>query len=310
MGIDGGDVKKSGSNKIPVSCLAEMIQKIEEKYTGRLKDSLRRPLPERESIALWWLGQAGFAVKYNNTMLFIDPYLSDALAKKYQGQEFPHIRLMASPILAEEVTKLDFLLCTHRHTDHTDPEALPIIAQQNRECVFVAPRAEKEWVTQLIGDARRGCFLNAGECVNLAPGIGLEAIPSAHEELQVNNRGEHAFLGYILKIGTITLYHSGDCTPYPGLEDTLATHAVDLALLPVNGRDEYRKSRKIPGNFTLDEVVNLGKYANIPFLLGHHFGMFDFNTINREQAACELSRLRGDKQYSLVESGVKYVFSP
>ncbi|MDY0093553.1 MAG: MBL fold metallo-hydrolase, partial [Candidatus Vecturithrix sp.] len=143
-----------------------------------------------------------------------------------------------------------------------------------------------------------------------APGIGLEAIPSAHEELQVNNRGEHAFLGYILKIGTITLYHSGDCTPYPGLEDTLATHAVDLALLPVNGRDEYRKSRKIPGNFTLDEVVNLGKYANIPFLLGHHFGMFDFNTINREQAACELSRLRGDKQYSLVESGVKYVFSP
>ncbi len=113
-----------------------MIQKIEEKYTGRLKDSLRQPLPERGSIALWWLGQAGFAVKSNNTMLFIDPYLSDALAKKYQGQEFPHIRLMASPILAEEVTKLDFLLCTHRHTDHTDPEALPIIAQQNNACLL------------------------------------------------------------------------------------------------------------------------------------------------------------------------------
>lgn len=286
-----------------------MIQKTEEKYTGHLKDSLRQPLPDHESVALWWLGQAGFAVKYGDILLFIDPYLSDLLAKKYQGREFPHIRMMAAPILPEEVADLDFLLCSHKHSDHTDPETLPIVAQNNQKCVFIAPRAEAEWVTQLVGNARRVCSLNAGERVELAPEITLEAIPAAHEELQVNTQGEHAFLGYILKLGDITLYHSGDCTPYPGLEDTLAAHVIDLALLPVNGRDEYRRSRGILGNFTLTEAVNLCQHANIPFLLGHHFGMFEFNTINREQAEYELRQLRGDKQYCLVENGIKYLFS-
>lgn len=286
-----------------------MLRKTKETYTGRLHESLRQPLPHHECVALWWLGQAGFAVKYGDTLLFIDPYLSDALAKKYQGQEFPHLRMMASPILPEEVTDLDFLLCTHKHSDHTDPETLPIVAQNNQECVFVAPRAEAAWVAQLAGSARRVRSINAGERIELAPRITLEAIPSAHEELQVNARGEHAFLGYILKLGNITLYHSGDCTPYPGLEDTVAAHAIDLALLPVNGRDEYRRSRGILGNFTLAEVVNLCKHANIPFLLGHHFGMFEFNTINREHAEHDLQQLRGDKQYGLVENGVKYLFS-
>ena len=30
-----------------------------------------------------------------------------------------------------------------------------------------------------------------------------------------------------------------------------------IALLPVNGRDDDRKSGKIPGNFTVDEAVDL-----------------------------------------------------
>ncbi|GAK57455.1 Zn-dependent hydrolases of the beta-lactamase fold-like protein [Candidatus Vecturithrix granuli] len=286
-----------------------MIQKIEEKYASHLKESLCQPLPDWKSIALWWLGQAGFAVKYGDILVFIDPYLSDLLAKKYQGREFPHIRMMNAPILPEEVTNLDFLLCSHKHSDHTDPETLPIVAQNNPKCVFIAPRAEAEWVAQLVGSVRRVRSLNAGERIELAPEITLEAIPAAHEELQVNARGEHAFLGYILKLGEITLYHSGDCTPYPGLEDILAAYTIDLALLPVNGRDEYRRSRGILGNFTLTEAVNLCQHANIPFLLGHHFGMFEFNTINREQAEHDLQQLRGDRQYCLVENGVKYLFS-
>ena len=38
----------------------------------------------KDSVEFIWLGQAGFAFRYNNTTLIIDPYLSDYLSKKYK----------------------------------------------------------------------------------------------------------------------------------------------------------------------------------------------------------------------------------
>ena len=52
-----------------------MITITEEKYGDSLKKSLLQPLANTESVALWWLGQAGFALKYDSTLMLIDPYL-------------------------------------------------------------------------------------------------------------------------------------------------------------------------------------------------------------------------------------------
>ncbi len=47
-----------------------------------------------DGVALWWLGQAGFLLRYKNTTIIIDAYLSDALALKYKGQDYPHQRMI------------------------------------------------------------------------------------------------------------------------------------------------------------------------------------------------------------------------
>jgi len=279
-------------------------------YTGSLRQPLSQPLPGAQDVALYWLGQAGFAVKYQERLTFIDPYLSDFLAKKYAGKLFPHTRMTAAPILPTEVRNLDLLLCTHGHSDHLDPETVPVLASHNSNCTVIVPEAAKERWGKLDLPPHQVHPINAGQQFSPSAGICVEAVPAAHEDLQVNAQGEHLFLGYILKLGDITLYHSGDCVPYPGLAEALDTHAIDLALLPVNGRDEYRQSHGVPGNFTLTEAVDLCMQANIPYLLGHHFGMFDFNTITIEHAQAELQSLRENKLYSLVEAGTCYLLSP
>jgi L-ascorbate metabolism protein UlaG (beta-lactamase superfamily) len=278
-------------------------------YTESLQQALTRPLPGTQDVALYWLGQAGFAIRYQDFLIFIDPYLSDFLAKKYTGKFFPHTRMMPPPVSPTGVRNLDLLLCTHGHSDHLDPETVPVLAQNNRECVVVVPKlAEDRW-GKLEIPPQQVHGIDAGEQLSLENGISLEAIPAAHETLQTNERGEHLFLGYILKLGGLSLYHSGDCVPYPGLVENLAAHSVDLALLPVNGRDEYRQSHGVPGNFTLAEAVDLGKQAQIPYLLGHHFGMFEFNTIDAKQAGRELQHIREHRQYALVKDGVQYILS-
>lgn len=236
---------------------------------------------KENELAFRWLGQAGVEIFYKNFHLLIDPYLSDHLAKKYAGREFPHIRMMPSPIDAAEINDLDFILCTHRHSDHMDPETIGALLYNNPDCMLVAPRGETEHVlNNITDDAARVIFVNADECFGLTSGIVLDVIPSSHEELKTDKDGNHYYLGYILKFGDAKIYHSGDCVPYAGLAQVLKRKKIDMAMLPVNGRDEYRRSKGVPGNFSFEESIQLCKDTEVPIMICHHFGMFDFNTID------------------------------
>ncbi len=285
-----------------------MIALTEYPEHEKLSQALSRPVPAGE-VHAWWLGQAGFAFKCADTFLLLDPYLSDFLAKKYKGKEFTHLRMMDSPLAPEEIENVKYVLCTHKHSDHMDPETVLPVAHNNPDCVFVIPRAELNWSKELGLREVQLHGMNAGETFSPVEGLTIAAIPAAHEEIKINGQGEHHFLGYIVNLGDVTFYHSGDCLPYAGLEAKLSTHAIDVALLPVNGRDEFRASRNVPGNFTLDEAVELCRHLDIPFILGHHFGMFDFNTVDPTEVEPHFQDIRGTLQGGLVKAWTHYVFS-
>jgi L-ascorbate metabolism protein UlaG (beta-lactamase superfamily) len=234
--------------------------------------------PPAGSVGLAWLGQAGFAIRSEGLRCLIDPYLSDFLADKYRGTEFPHLRLMAPPVGPGDLRGVDWVFCTHRHSDHMDPGSLPELARNNPQCRFVVPRAERESALRAGIPAERMVAVNAGESLPLAEHITVSVIAAAHETLKVNERGEHHFLGFVFKTPRWVLYHSGDCVPYDGLVEELVRHRIDLALLPVNGRDAYRTTRDVPGNLTFGEARDLCVGAHVPCFIPHHFGMFDFNT--------------------------------
>jgi L-ascorbate metabolism protein UlaG (beta-lactamase superfamily) len=229
-----------------------------------------------------WLGQAGFALSSDGCLVLIDPYLSDHLAVKYKGTDKPHVRLMPPPVRADEIPGVTVVLCTHRHGDHMDPVALPVLAKHNPACRFIVPKADVEQA-EALGLVVTG--MNADETVTM-DGVTITAIAAAHEELKVNARGEHHWLGYIVRMGGKTIYHSGDCVPYEGLPERLATERIDVALLPVNGR-----GKGVPGNFTFEEAVALCRAARIPALVAHHFGMFAFNTVDEAELERKLAGL-------------------
>jgi len=267
-------------------------------------------LPD-EAVGLAWLGQAGFALRHAGRRWLIDPYLSDHLAGKYAGTEFPHERMMPPPVTAEELHDLDLVLCSHRHGDHLDAGALPTLAEKNPRCRFVVPRAEVASAIQIGLTEARLVPANAGDTIRVSESLVIQVISSAHETLKVNERGEHHFLGFILKLGASTLYHSGDCVVYAGLAERLRKWTIDLALLPVNGRSDRLTSRGILGNMTFDEAQVLCVAAGIGAWVPHHFGMFAFNTADpaelQSRAAQPRSGLRcllpSVEHYLLLDSG-------
>lgn len=243
---------------------------------------LQQPANTEDALRFRWLGQAGFVFLYKDFRLMIDPYLSDSLARKYAGKEFPHVRMMPPPIRPEDVKNLDLLLCSHGHTDHMDPETVSGVMHTSPECRIVFPAAETDKIRAIGPDPDRIIPADEGDCIEAAEGISISVIASAHEQIKTNEAGQHHFLGYIIRLGGYVVYHAGDCVPYAGLEDKLRGKNIDLAMMPVNGRDEYRTSRNIIGNFTFDEAFDSCRRLNIDLMMCHHFGMFDFNTVDPE----------------------------
>ncbi len=277
-------------------------------HPSRGVGKLESPLGHND-IALWWLGQAGFALRFRDRFMMIDPYLSDSLAVKYAGTEFPHVRMMPPPIVPAKVKHLDWCLCTHRHSDHMDPGTLPELARQNPGCRFVLPRADGRHAVEIGVPATHRILLNDGDRYEPEADVSMLAVASAHETVERNPDGSCRWLGYVIRLGRVTLYHSGDCVPYDGLAKRLAAIGVDAALLPVNGRDERRRRRGIPGNFTLNEALALKKTARIQYVVVHHFGMFDFNTVDPQVLRSRIRKMKLEDVCFVPEVGRVLRFS-
>jgi L-ascorbate metabolism protein UlaG (beta-lactamase superfamily) len=273
-------------------------------FTGSLANRLAS---SDDSVALYWLGQAGFAVTGHNQCFLIDPYLSDYLARKYEGREPSHQRMMPSPLNAWQLSHLDFVFCTHRHGDHMDPETLSILTKRHPSCRVIIPAAEIEYAESLGLPPATLVAADAGKPFTLTPGLDVFPIAAAHERFKLNANGSHHFLGYVIGLGKSVIYHSGDTVPYEGLQQQLERQQIQLALLPVNGRDELRQSKGIPGNFTLEEAVDLCRDVGIPVMIAHHFGMFAFNTMSSERIDQAASKAAPGLRLLRAQTGIAYV---
>ncbi len=260
---------------------------------------------EGAALSAWWLGQAGFLIEGGGLRVVVDAYLSDTLAVKYRGKPFPHVRMMPPPVDPAEARDVDLVLCTHGHTDHLDPGTLAPLAAASPGCRFVVPAAHAALALSRGVPADRLVAASAFAELEVA-GVPIHPLPSAHEDLAVDASGQHLFLGYVLELAGAVVYHSGDCVPYPDLAAHLARYPVELALLPVNGRDARRAAGGVPGNFTLEEAMELAAGCRFGAVIGHHFGMFDFNTIDPEAARARIAARPELPAFLLAEPGVRY----
>ncbi len=124
------------------------------------------------TVRLWWLGQAGFAFKTSDgRVTLVDPYLSDAV-ERLAGFK----RLSLSPVSAEDVPA-DWVVLSHEHEDHLDPDALPVIASRNPACRFAVPAGCAAGLTAAGVDEARRVNLNLPAPTNLDCSPSMQPLP-------------------------------------------------------------------------------------------------------------------------------------
>ncbi len=143
-----------------------------------------------------WLGHDGFRIDAGKTLYF-DPY-----------------QIQGGPLA-------DVILISHEHFDHCSPEDIAKI--QGPETIIVT---EKDSAKKLTGDVR---VMKPGDVLDLAD-VKIEAVPSYNTDKDFHPK-KNGWLGFIVEIEGIRVYHAGDADFIPEMKDL----EVDIAFLPVSG---------------------------------------------------------------------------
>jgi len=251
-----------------------------------------------DALHLWWLGQSGFLVVHGGACLLLDPYLSDSLTKKYALTDKPHVRMTERVVAPEKLDFIDVVTSSHNHTDHLDAETLLPLRAANPGLRMIIPEANRAFVAERLGtDPAWPVGLDDGESAQCA-GFEFSAVPSAHETVERDEYGRCRFLGYIVRVGRWSIYHSGDTMLYNGMAERLRSSALDLVLLPINGA---RPERRVAGNLDGREAARLAHEAGARLVVPCHYEMFEFNTAAPDEFIAEAKRI--GQPYRVLRAG-------
>jgi L-ascorbate metabolism protein UlaG (beta-lactamase superfamily) len=263
---------------------------------------------------VWWLGQSGYLVHLAGRTVLFDPYLSDSLTRKYAETDKPHVRMTERVVAPERLTRIDLVTSSHLHTDHLDAETLRPVVAANPSVRLVCPESQRTLSRERSGLADDRIVgldvaFGAGGGVGAmavperadVEGISVEAVPAAHETLERDRHGRMLYLGFIVRWGGWSFYHSGDTIPYPGMEALLAGRGIDVAFLPINGR---APERRVSGNLWGPEAARLAKAIGARVVVPGHYEMFTFNTATTEAFEAECRAL--GQTYRVLKAGERW----
>jgi L-ascorbate metabolism protein UlaG (beta-lactamase superfamily) len=143
-----------------------------------------------------WLGHSSFAVHGSRTV-FLDPY-----------------RVTAS-------RKADLILVSHTHHDHYSPEDIARVAGE-KTTLIISADAKPDYPANVI-------TMRPGDKIELT-GLTVEAVPAYNRTKPYHPR-TNDWLGYILTIDGMRIYHAGDTDFIPEMKGL----AADVGMVPIGG---------------------------------------------------------------------------
>ena len=280
-----------------------------------LLDEIAGSHPQPGEVYVWFMGQHGFVICLGGMVFYIDVILNDLLNKDGNtSREYP------PPFEPGETQRVDYVLCTHNHSDHLNLKTLLPLASANPRACFVVPAPCKCVLTEAGIGADRVLAVKAGESLSvLPPGwfdgpVTIDPVPAIHtryiqDEGERDENGDYTSLGFILKCGGISIYHSGDTWVTPSLVTALKTHApLDIAMLPINGTDWERTDTRFIGNMGVLDAVKLARALPIDLVFPAHYDMMAYNSENPARFADSMYALCPEKRFHVCALGERFIY--
>ena len=190
----------------------------------------------------------------------------------------------AAPITGQR-GRVAALFATHEHGDRLDLPALPALVADNPGMEVVVPQPLVGMVRASVGTGavirgvRPGDKFEIAEAkVTVTPAWHGVTIADGYSDGGWRTTGRFK----ICRVRTyglgLTIYHSGDTVLDTALVDFVSTLGVQVAILPINGRDFYRERRGSVGNLDAAEALEFASEIGARVLIPMHYDMARGNT--------------------------------
>lgn len=263
--------------------------------TATLEERISDLTVEPGSVAVVWLGQAGYLLKTSaGTVVMIDPYLSD-WAETQWGLK----RRYPSPIDPASIQP-DLLLISHWHEDHLD---VPLVKQWGAAGptgVFAGPVTCSSrapvwgWPEAQVVNIDEGQRRAIGD-VDILATFARHETPTAPAPEAV---------GYLLEIDGLKIWDVAD-TEYDARLRPMADEQIDVMIVPING---------VGGNLTAHEAALLTWYVQPKIVIPMHYDMWEPEgfgpgaTLDPLEFAATFSKLGGTSEVRILDVGEIVIF--
>jgi L-ascorbate metabolism protein UlaG (beta-lactamase superfamily) len=171
----------------------------------------------RLGLAVTWAGHATALIELDGLRILTDPVLRDRVGL---------LRRLSASVDAEIAERIDAVLLSHLHADHTDLRSLRTIGSSTR---VLAPRGAGRWLRR--HGFREVDEIGRGEEVRVGS-VRMAAVPATHDSRRWPLGVSADPIGFVVQ-GSQTCYFAGDTDLFDAMS-TLAG-SIDVALLPVWG---------------------------------------------------------------------------
>jgi L-ascorbate 6-phosphate lactonase len=244
---------------------------------------------EKNSVAMWWLGQSGFIFKSpEGTLASVDMYLTDSC----NGLE-PSLDLSRRvPVLIPpSELDVDIYTCTHNHQDHTDPFTIRELRNKDTGW-FVGPHP--------TCDVYRSENVESGRIVPTWPKHELElkdlritgtfALPTDDSDLN--------HMGFVFRFGNgPKIYMTGD-TDFSELLFSVEKQKPDVVITVINGGFN---------NMSHWEAAEVCGKIKPKIAIPCHYDMFPDNSVDPKQFRATLGLKAPGVGYQQLVHGNPFV---
>ncbi len=186
-----------------------------------------------------WFDQASIKINTGQQVVYIDP-------------------VYLEPPKGQSLKKADIILITHQHGDHfSEKDISKIITTKTK---IIAPKGCNE---RIRGSFSRDLTKFSIPGMNTTiEGVKIEAVPAYNIKKNQFHPKSNQWVGYIITVNGIKIYHAGDTERIPEMKDFIC----DIALLPL-GQTYTMNSVEDAAQSALDVKASMA----IPM----HYGMYE-----------------------------------
>lgn len=285
------------------------------RYGTALRLEMQETMVPANAIAVWQLGQVGLYIKRSQThtetadgvSFAIDPYLTRAIEDAVPQTEF--VREFDPPLSPEQLAGVSAVFITHHHDDHLDLATITRLHAVSPQTKFVVPAPHAALLHEhgVHPDVVVPAVAGQSMCLH---GVDILPIAAAHTQYETDAAGHHRYLGYMMWLDNVRLFHSGDTMVTEELVHTVKQIQPHLVCLPINGSDYARTSRGIVGNMSAREAVDFAAAVGADMILPNHYDMFPNNRDNPAHFVDYLFQHHRNLKFHMMAVGERMIYLP